>query len=99
MARVNLIRRIRVVVRRHLWDGVCMMLFSAALISGSGPLVSGAGKFLDSLTPAMAQAADEPARADASVARLPMVEFAATSSYSPQVLFPVKSHDFPAWLT
>jgi polysaccharide deacetylase 2 family uncharacterized protein YibQ len=103
MVRGTLIRRIRVIVRRHLWDGVCMALFSVALVSGSGPLVSGAGKFLDSLTPGMAQASDEPAKVYGSagdgVARLPMVEFAAASPYSPQVLFPVKSHIFPDWLT
>ena len=76
-----------------------MALFSMALVSGSGPLVSGAGKFLDSMTPGMAQASDEPGRVSDGVARLPMVEFAAASPYSPQVLFPVTSHMFPDWLT
>jgi polysaccharide deacetylase 2 family uncharacterized protein YibQ len=103
MVRGTLIRRIRIVVRRHLWDGACIALFSVALVSGAGPLISGAGKFLDSLTPGMAQASDEPAKvygpAGDGVARLPMVEFATASPYSPQVLFPVKSHIFPDWLT
>ena len=75
-----------------------MALFSVALVSGAGPLVSGAAKFLDCLTPTMAQASDEPARAGDGVARLPMTQFAAASPYSPQVLFPVKSHIFPDWL-
>ena len=79
-----------------------MALFSVALVSGAGPLVSGAGKFLNSLTPGMAQASDQPAKvygpAGDGVARLPMTQFAAASPYSPQVLFPVKSHIFPDWL-
>ena len=79
-----------------------MALFSVALVSGAGPLVSGAAKFLDSLTPGMAQASDQPAKvygpAGDGVARLPMTQFAAASPYSPQVLFPVKSHIFPDWL-
>ena len=75
-----------------------MALFSVALVSGAGPLVSGAAKFLDSLTPSMAQASDQPGRAGDGVARLPMTQFAAASPYSPQVLFPVKSHIFPDWL-
>jgi polysaccharide deacetylase 2 family uncharacterized protein YibQ len=100
MVRASLIRRLRVVARRHLWDGACMMLFAAALIGGAGPLVSGAGKFVDSLAPGMpAQASDETGRAGNGVAQLPMYEFAAASAYSPQVLFPVKSHIFPDWLT
>jgi len=98
MVRATLIRRLQVVARRHVWDAVCTALFSVALVSGAGPLVSGAGKFLDSLTPGMAQASDEPARAGDGVARLPMTQFAAASAYSPQVLFPVKSHIFPDWL-
>ena len=76
-----------------------MALFSVALVSGAGPLVSGAGKFLDSMTPGMAQASDEPGRVSDGVARLPMAQFAAASPYSPQVLFPVTSHIFPDWLT
>jgi polysaccharide deacetylase 2 family uncharacterized protein YibQ len=100
MVRASLIRRLRVIARRHLWDGVCMMLFAAALVGGEGPLVSGAGKFVDSLAPGMpAQASDETGGAGNGVAQLPMYEFAAASAYSPQVLFPVKNHIFPDWLT
>lgn len=76
-----------------------MLLFSVALVSGAGALVSGAGKFLDSLTPGVAQASDQPARAGEGMARLPMAGFAQASPYSPQVLFPVKAHVFPDWLT
>jgi polysaccharide deacetylase 2 family uncharacterized protein YibQ len=77
-----------------------MLLFSVALVSGISPLVSGAGKFADSLVPGMAaEASDEPGRAGDGVARLPMFDFAAASPYSPQVLFPVQNHIFPEWLT
>ncbi len=104
MARDLLIRRLRVLARRHFWDGACVLLFAVALAGGTGPLLSGAGKFADSLVPGIAaQASDEPAKvygpAGAGVARLPMYEFAAASPYSPQVLFPIKSHIFPDWLT
>jgi polysaccharide deacetylase 2 family uncharacterized protein YibQ len=103
MVRATLIRRLQVVARRHVWDAACMALFSTALISGAGPLVSGAGKFLDSLTPGAAQASDQPAQVYGptgdGVARLPMTQLAAASPYSPQVLFPVTSHIFPDWLT
>ena len=93
------IRRLRVFARRHLWDGAVIFLFAAALIGGGVSVISGAGKFAAGLVPEMeAQASDEPVRASDGVARLPMFEFAAAAHYSPQVLFPVKSHGFPAWL-
>jgi polysaccharide deacetylase 2 family uncharacterized protein YibQ len=104
MARDLLIRRLGLHARRHLWDGACIVLFAFALAGGMDSVISGAGKFLGSLVPGTeAQASDEPAKvygtAGDGVARLPMFEFAAASPYSPQILFPVKSHIFPDWLT
>jgi polysaccharide deacetylase 2 family uncharacterized protein YibQ len=104
MVRDQLIRRVRGLARHHRWDGACIVLFACALIGGIDPVMSGAGKFLNSLVPGtQAQASDEPAKvygtAGEGVARLPMFAFAAASPYSPQILFPVKSHIFPDWLT
>jgi polysaccharide deacetylase 2 family uncharacterized protein YibQ len=99
MAGDSSIRRLLPVMRRHAWEGAAGLLMLAALAGGAESLPSGAGKFADSLVPSSeAMASDEPARAGAGIARLPMFEFAAASHYSPQVLFPITSHAFPAWL-
>src|ERR1700761_5529932 len=96
----SLIRRLRAFAQRHLWDGVCAILFAGTLIAGLGSVSSGAGKFAASLVPGTAaQASDEMGHSHGGVARLPLFAFAGASAYAPQVLFPVISHAFPAWLT
>ena len=103
MVRDSLIRRLADVARRHFWEGAALLLFLGAVAGSGFSLVTGAGKFADSLVPGLAaQASDEPAKvygsAGEGVAQLPMFEFAAASHYSPQVLFPVTTHAFPDWL-
>ncbi|HWY61587.1 MAG TPA: divergent polysaccharide deacetylase family protein [Rhizomicrobium sp.] len=93
----SLIRRLMEGVRRRAWEGAAFLLFGAAMVAGYGSVLSGAVSFAGALTPGMAaEASDEPVVAGAS---LPLTGFSAVPRYSPQILFPVTGHFFPAWMT
>jgi polysaccharide deacetylase 2 family uncharacterized protein YibQ len=96
MSREPLIRRLLVFARRHGWESAAVALFALALVTGIGPVLAGAGEFLDALKPEMAaEASDRPAQV--SKARIDLPGFA-PSRYAPQVLFPITSHLFPLWM-
>jgi uncharacterized protein len=99
MGRVSLIRRMKVVMRRHLGDGALVLLLLAAVASGAEAAYSGLGKFAGLVLPAPAQGAAAGQEARES-ARMPLFGFGATpATYSPQVLFPAESHARPDWMT
>lgn len=98
MGRVSLIRRMKIVMRRHLGDGALGLLFLAALAGGAEAAYSGLDKFAELVLPTAAQGAAEVQEARDRAA-MPLFGFGATpAAYSPQVLFPAESHARPAWL-
>jgi polysaccharide deacetylase 2 family uncharacterized protein YibQ len=94
-----LIRRLLVFVRRYGWDGAFVLLLLTATLLGGAPAWSGLARLARTLSPVMqAQASGEPIAAGSDHARLAMAGMTGARHYSPQVLFPVQSHTFPAWL-
>jgi len=79
-------------------DFVFAALSVAALVLGGDAALSGSGIFASGLLPGMAAEAQPQGRA-ADFARLSLTETFEASPYTPQVLFPVSSAPFPAWLT
>jgi polysaccharide deacetylase 2 family uncharacterized protein YibQ len=97
MGRKDLIRRMRGIARRHWRDGALVLLFLAAIAAGGRSALLGLHDIAAPvLGGASAEAAEPPAR---DSARLPLFGFGAQPDhYTPQVLFPAKSHAMPAWL-
>jgi len=96
MDRASLIRRMLSVMRRHFADGALAILFLVALILGAPSAVSGTGKFVQALLPGETKT---PALQASEVARLPLSGFGAEPTrYTPQVLFPARTHILPDWL-
>ncbi len=82
------------IARRHAGDGVLVALFVAALVAGGPSALSGLGRFAEAVTPNMAAlASDKPIWTGRQ--QLFLSGFSNSSSYSPQILFPVESHAVP----
>ncbi|HEX4118305.1 MAG TPA: divergent polysaccharide deacetylase family protein [Rhizomicrobium sp.] len=90
-----MIRRMLSFARRHGSDTALGGLFLAALALGAPSAISGLRVIAQPLLPGEAMA--EPQSRDS--ARLALFGFGAEPApYTPQVLFPTKSHALPAWL-
>ncbi len=76
----------------------CFVL-ALALVAGGGPAASGFPALLGSLVPANLMAAQARGEQPASVVALHLFGIVTgNGAYRPEVLFPVASHGFPAWL-
>ncbi|HEV7960297.1 MAG TPA: divergent polysaccharide deacetylase family protein [Rhizomicrobium sp.] len=96
MDRASLIRRMLFVMRRHGGDGALAILFLVALILGAPSALSGTGEFAHAFLPGETKT---PASQASEVARLPLSGFDADPArYTPQILFPARTHILPDWL-
>ncbi len=84
--------------RLRLADAALAVLFAFALVLGGPSIATGFPALLGSIIPSGLFAAEAKGQEPVNVVRLALVGGDAKSAFAPEVLFPVRTQDFPAWL-